>query len=560
MSSWKRPWLGLALAIMLAVAFGLITGCGGGETTTTSAGGESTETTQGPSEGDLAEDQTLVINIKEEPPSLDPNLASDTTSVKVINNVFEGLVHIDFDGNPFPGAAESWDVSDDGLTYTFNLRGTDTWTNGDPVTSEDFKNSWLRILDPATAADYAYQLYFINGAEEFNSGSGTAEDVAVDASDPNTLVVTLKAPTPWFIPMMSHQAFFPIPKNTVDQFGDKWTEPGNIVTNGPYTLEAWNHESDVLLKKWPEWREADSVVLENIKMVMIQEETTGVAAFENGEIDIQEDIPVADIDRLKQLPQYKQFPLLGIYYYGYNVKHAPLDKPEVRKALSLGIDRESIVNNVTKAGQVAATGFVPEGMPGFDVINAQATLIKPTADLEAAKQLLADAGYPDGAGLPEIVIYYNTSEGHQAIATAIQEQWKALGVNATLKNMEWKQYLDFVQNNDDVMVYRMGWVADFADAFNFLDVLRGGGGNNYTRWANADFDKGLNDSLNAASDEDGWAIYASMEKAISVDEMPVAPIYWYTNPELVADYVEGYEPNPLGELTNFWTVKILKHE
>ncbi|GAB4255212.1 MAG: oligopeptide ABC transporter substrate-binding protein OppA [Thermoleophilia bacterium] len=558
MSSWKRSWLVVVLAVALVGTLGIVAGCGGGETTTTAGGGGSTETTA-PATGDLAEDQTLVININTEPPSLDPNLASDTTSVKVINNIFEGLVHIDYQGNPFPGAAEKWEVSDDGLTYTFYLRGTDKWTNGDPVTSQDFKDSWLRILDPATAADYAYQLYFIKGAEEFNSGKGKAEDVAIDATDPNKLVVTLKAPTPWFVPMMSHQAFFPIPKKVVDQFGDKWTEPGNIVTNGPYTLATWNHDSDIMLKKWPDWREASSVVLENIKMVMIQEATTGVAAFENGEIDVQEELPVADMDRLKKLPQYKLFPLLGIYYYGFNTKHAPLDKPEVRKALALAIDRQSIVDNVTKAGQVPATGFVPEGMPGFDTINAQATLIKPTADVEAAKKLLADAGYPDGKGLPEIVIYYNTSEGHQAIATAIQEQWKAIGVNATLKNMEWKQYLDFVQNNEDVMVYRMGWVADFGDAFNFLDVLRGGGGNNYTRWSNADFDKGLNDALNAASDADRYGIYANMEKILSVDEMPVAPIYWYTNPELVADYVQGYEPNPLGELTNLWTVKILKH-
>src|SRR5660397_32003 len=341
LNKWRHVWLGVILIVVLVAGASVVAGCG----------------------GDEAEGKVLKINVNTEPPSLDPNLATDTTSALVINNIFEGLVHIDPSGEPYPGVAESWDVSDDGLVYTFNLRGDDTWTNGDTVTSQDFKNSWLRTLNPETGAAYAYMLYFIDGAAAYNSGEGAAEDVGIETPDETTLVVTLGDPAPWFVPVLSHQSFFPINKATVDEFGDKWTEPENIVTNGAFTLEAWNHDSDLLLKKWGDWREADSVMLGTIEMPIITEATTGVASFESGEIDIQMDMPTSDMSRLKELPEYENFPMLGVYYYGFNVEHPPLDDVRVRKALALAIDRQAIIDNVAQADQLPATGVTPKGMP-----------------------------------------------------------------------------------------------------------------------------------------------------------------------------------------------------
>ncbi len=314
MKSSKRGWLALVLVFAMIALVGVLASCGGtDDTTTVPPAGDTTTTAPA---NDLAPEQTLTYNTSSEPPSLDPDLATDTSSMKIINSIFEGLVYLNADGSVSPGAAEKWDVSADGLDYTFNLRGTDKWTNGDTVTSADFKASWLRMLDPATAADYAYQLYFIKGAEDYNGGKGTADAVAIDATDPKVLKVTLKAPTPWFVQMMALNMFFPIPSKTVEQFAEKWTEPANIVTNGAYKLTAWNHDSDLTIEKWADWRDAANVTLTSVKFVMINEDTTAVAAFENGELDIQPGLPVADMDRLKTLPEYIRLPDAGYVHDG----------------------------------------------------------------------------------------------------------------------------------------------------------------------------------------------------------------------------------------------------
>jgi oligopeptide transport system substrate-binding protein len=552
--SLKRTWLGLVLVVVVIGMVGLLSSCGGTDDTATTVPPEGVTTTA-PAVSDLAPDQTLIENIKEEPPSLDPNIATDTTSSCIINNIFEGLTRMAPDGSVFPGLAEKWEVSPDGLTYTFYLRGTDKWTNGDVVTSQDFKNSWTRILDPKTAGQYAYELYYIKGATEWNDGSGTADKLAIDATDPKVLKVTLTSKVPWFVGLMAHTAYFPVPLKTIEQFGDKWTEPANIVTCGPFKLTGWNHASDLTMEKSADWRDASKVTLTKITKVMIGEETTGVAAFENGEIDIQQQLPVADIDRIKTLPEYVVFPYLGVYYMGFNTTNPALAKVEVRQALGMAIDRQGIIDNVVKQGQAPATGWAPPGLPGFDTFHKDNWPASP--DVAKAKELLAAAGYPDGAGLPEITIFYNTSESHQAIMEAIQEQWKAIGVKSVLKNMEWKQYIDFLPKDPSVQAYRMGWIADYVDAENFYGLLTTKSGNNYTRWGSTTYDDTLKGSLDAATESDRYKAYGQLEQILA-DEAPATPIYWYTNPQLVKLYVKGYAPNAMS-MTNFETISILKH-
>ena len=381
--------------------------------------------------------------------------------------------------------------------------------------------------------------------------------MAIDASDSRVLKVTLTARTPYFLVLMTHQAFFPVPTWTVDSWGDGWTEPGHIVSNGPYRLVSWRHDSDLVLEKWAGFREASRIQLQTIRVGMIGETTTGVAAFDSGEMDVQQALPTVDMSRLKRLPEYKVYPELGVAYYGFNTATPPLDDPRVRKALALAIDRQALVDCVMQGDQRPATGLVPAGVKGFSLIRTD--FLKPTADRDGALKLLADAGFPNGRGLPEIVISHPSTEGQRAVATAVQEQWRQIGATVRLQSMEWKQYLDYVQNSDQVMVYAMLWTADYSDPYTFLDSLRGGGGNNYTRWADPTFDQALDDALTLSSEEERYRLYGLMERLVSVDEMPVAPLFWSTNPELVKSYVAGYEPNPLGQLLNLWEVRILKH-
>jgi ABC-type oligopeptide transport system substrate-binding subunit len=521
----KSIWLWLAL-LLSSVAL-VAAGCGGDD----EEGSSGATTAEG---GTEAAEQVITVNWGTEPPSLDPGLATDVTSANILLNIMDPLVKLDEDLNPVPSAAESFETSDDGKSVTFKLRDDIKWTNGDPVTAQDYVYSWKRTVSPELGADYAYQFYGIVGAQEYNSCDPKKDDcqaladkMGVKAVDDKTLEVTLTTPQPWFLQQAAHHSFLAVNKKAVDQFGDKWTEPANIITNGPFKLQTWQHNSRIDIVKWDEWRDADSVKLTRVNGRMISDGVTAVQAFEAGEIDVNNQPPAPDeMSRLKETPEYEQYPSLGTYYYGVNVKNIPDVKQ--RRAMALAIPRQSIIDNVAQADQIPASGFTPEGMPGFDTINPASKWLPAEGDMEQAKQLMGEVANPK----KNITLYINDSPGHREIAVAIQAAWKELGIDSTIKQQEFQQFLEFLgpPPNQDVDVYRLGWIGDFVDAINFLELWTCDSGNNSTNYCNKDYDALIAKARNTPDNDARYELYGQAEDILFGDngDMPVLPIYFYT--------------------------------
>ena len=514
---------GLFGALAIAAA-----GCGGGGEEGGGTGGGGTA---------AAAEQILRMGWGAEPPSLDPGLATDTTSSNVLLAIMDPLVRLNPETNEAePSLAESWDISADGKDVTYHLRSDGKWTNGDPVVAGDFVYSWKRTLSPELAADYAYQLYGIVGAFEYNSCTkkceALADKVGVEAPDDSTLVVHLTSAQPWFIQQSAHHSFLAVHQATVEQFGDKWTEPGNIVTNGPFKLAKWEHEAEIDLVKNEDWRGAADVKLTSIPGKIVVDGTTRVQSFESGEIDALDGsgLPPDEIARLKDTPEYELYPSLGTYYYGVNIKNIP-DIHE-RRALSLAMNRREIIDQIAQADQLVATGMSPKGISGFDQINPNSPWTPEEADLDKAKDELSQAANPK----KDINLFYNNAPGHKEIATAVQAQWKLLGITSTLKQQEWAQYLEFLgpPPNNAVDVYRLGWIYDFPDAINGLELWTCDSGNNNTNYCDKDFDALVAQAKETPDDTARYAIYKQLEDKLFGQDgaLPIMPIYWYTYPNL----------------------------
>ena len=488
--------------------------------------------------------------IVSEPPSLDPGLATDTTSAFVVANTNVPIVWLGAapDLKPEPGLAQTWDVK--GTNITLHLRHDVKWTNGDPVTADDVVYSWLREISPQLGADYAYQFYGIVGAQDYNSCDPSKANcdslkakVGITAPDKYTVNIKLTGPQPWFMQQLSHTSFIPVNKTAVQQYGDNWTAPGHIVTDGPFMLKAWKHDASLTLAKNPDYYDASSVQLNQVNLKIIPDGSTAEQAFNAGNVDVNETgWPPSDTPNIKKTPAYKQFPSLGVYYYGFNVKN--ITDPNQRKAMALAIDRQTIVQHITQTGQVPATNFTPAGISGSSTINSE-KFLQPTANMTLAKQYMSKVTNP----VKDITLIFNNAPGHKEIATAVQAQWQQLGLNVTTKQQDWPQFLKFLGPPPDSSVdaFRMGWIADYPDDYNVLSIFQCGGGNNYTNWCNKDFDNLLKQATATSDQQQRYALYAKAEQMLTGKngDMPIAPIYWYTFAYQVAPNVHGGNTSPM---------------
>jgi oligopeptide transport system substrate-binding protein len=519
----------MSLLALLALAVLLAAGCGGDDDGGGDAAGTGTTATD--SEGGLAAEQVITVNWGAEPPSLDPGLATDVTSSGIVLSIMDPLVSLGDDLEPVAQLAESWETSEDGLTVTFHLRDDGRWTNGDPVTAEDFEWSWKRTISPELAADYAYQFYGIKGAAEYNgcekSCAALRDEVGVEAVDDQTLQVTLTTPQPWFVQQVAHHSFLAVHRPTVELHGEKWTEAANIVSNGPFMLESWEHNASIDIVKNPDWRNADDVALTRVNGRMITDGVTAVQAFEAGEVDaLLSGLPPEEIPRLKETEDYQQYPGLGTYYYGFNVEN--IKDPNQRRAMALAINRREIIDNIAQADQLPAQGFTPQGMPGFDTINPESAWLPENGDLEQAKQLMEQVENPKR----DIDILLNDSPGHREIAVAIQAAWSELGLDVSIRQQEWAQFLEFIGPPPDpsVDVYRSGWIGDYVDAINFLELWTCDSGNNNSNYCDPAYDELLEQARQTQDDEERYELYGQLEELLFGEDgaLPLAPIYWYT--------------------------------
>ena len=485
-----------------------------------------------------------------EPSDLDPQTVTGVPEHKVLMALMEGLVS-ETPGtlDPEPAVAERWEISTDGLTYTFFLRENARWTNGDPITSEDFLRSYQRILTPSLGAEYASMIYdFVAGAKEYHDGTITDfSRVGFRAVDDHTLEIRLKHPTPFLLrAMASHYAWWPVPIRVVEQFdgltrqGSAWTRPENFVGNGPFRLKAWLPQQKIVVERNPTYWDAARVRLNEIHFFNTENIPAEERMYRTGQLHRAYEIPHSKLEayRASGSPHLRIEPYLGSYFYRINVTRPPFTDVRVRRAFALAVNREDLVTHVTRGGQQPAYNYTPPGFPGY------APRARLTGTIEEARRLLAEAGYPQGRGLPPVEIHFNTSENHLAIAESLQAMWRQnLGVDVTLKNQEWKVYLD-AHDTLDYTLSRSGWVADYLDCHTFLEIFVTNGGNNDTGWANAEYDALRARALQAATDAERFACYQRMEE-ILMEELPIIPLYFYTRPYLLHPSVKGWIPNPL---------------
>ncbi|MFB9860615.1 peptide ABC transporter substrate-binding protein [Salinicoccus siamensis] len=539
MKSFKALLLFLTLTLVLAA-------CNFGGDDSGNGGGE-----DGSSSSEGSDGKTINLSIASDPPSFHPALATDTTSGAIMASVFEGLTRLDPEGNPEPAMAENIDVSEDEKTYTYTLRDAQ-WSNGDPVTAEDFEYAWKWALDPENASDYAYQLYYIEGAEAYNSGEGSADDVAVKAVDEKTLEVKLVNPTPYFDELTAFYTYYPINSKVAEENPDWHTDPNgeNYIGNGPFNLESFTSSDEIVLQKNEDYWDSENVALQTVNIDMVESESTALKMYEGGDLDYLgspfNSIDLNALDKFKDNGTLNVSDQAGTYMYVFNTQDEIMQNKNIREALTIAIDREGLINNVTKGEQEPATGLVPLTMEGFEEPEEYfepGNMDDAKAALDAG---LEELGMEDPSEL-SIALSYNTSEAHAAIAQFVQQGWKEnLGIDVTLDNSEWQVYLEALDAGEH-QVGRYGWLADFNDPVNFLEIFKTEEGNNNTGWTDEEYIS-LLDQASQETDEAARTEMLQEAESVFMEDFPIAPIYFYTNLSVHEDKVKNMTPDPLGNV------------
>lgn len=512
----------------------------------------------GDGEATLAKEQVLNLAISAEPPTLHPGKIGDATSNLILMQTFEGLMRLDQSGKPVEAMAESYQVSDDKLTYTFTIREDAKWSNGDPVTAHDFEYAWKWVLDPQNPdTPSADQMFVLKNASEAKSGEVSVDEVGVKALDENTLEVQLDFPSNYFLDIVANTVFYPIHSNN-DQENPDWAlDAGEqYVSNGPFKLESWEHKNKLVLVKNETYWDADTVILETVHLPIVTDENTEYNLFQNGEIDFAGNptgnLPLSAIQSLKSEGTLNTNHTSGAYYYAFNIQVEPFDNVNIRKALSYAIDRQAIVDNITQSNEQPAMAYVSptvweQNEEGYFLDN----------NIEEAKELLKkgleESGYDSVENLPEIELIYNTSEEHALIAQAIQDMWKQnLGIEITLKNEEWQVYIDNIDNKN-FQLARLGYGAQVDDPFVTLNAYSSKtAGKNYMEWENDEFKDLLSKAKQETDPEKYHQLLQDAEK-VMFDDAIVMPIYFNSSVNVQKDYVHDIDISNLDRLQLKWT-------
>lgn len=532
----------IGMVVISALTF---TGCGGGGQVTPQDTGQQpagTTPSQTPAESASVGGEKIARLVSGgEPGSLHPALSQGTHESIILDHVYEGLMKRDENSKVVPGMAESYTMSEDGLTYTFKIRSDAKWSNGDPVTAKDFETAWKYVLDPATASDYAFQLYYLEGGQAYNEGTGSVDAVGVKALDDQTLEVKLASPTAYFLELCAFYTYYPVNTALQEKMGSEWAHDGStFVSNGPFVVKEWNHDESVELVKNDYYYNKDVIKLDGITFYISEDQNTMWQMYENNEIDLDHDLPT---DVLGQLRNENNSELtteaeLSTYFYRFNTTAKPFNNVKIRKALVMSIDRQLLIDEVVQGGQFPAYAVVPEGVPDAtgDFRQNGGDYFK--EDIDEAKVLLAEGLAEEGLDSLDFTILYNTSEGHKKIAEAIQQMWNEnLGANVSLENTEFQVKINR-EHALDYEVSRAGWVGDYVDPNTFLDMFTSWSTQNDTGWTSDIYDE-LVKKAAAELDITTRMGYLHEAEAMLIDNMPIMPIYYYTKSWTTKPYLTG---------------------